>query len=154
MDRGLGVTLANVATSGYIHDMETGIRGLTLTKEPAFLQPYTSAKRALPSRLAAMQSLVADEPAQRRRAQQLEAAIRDYVDNFTVPLVAIVKETPAIGRDPLVAEQGKQYTDGIQNQFNRFLIAEIIAFGRCQIFVQLINQRNAGRNISADDFFI
>jgi signal transduction histidine kinase len=122
--RSRDVTAASLRLEKLVVDMETGIRGLTLTKEKAFLQPYTSARRALPSRLAALQSLVADEPAQKRRAQQLEAAIHDYVDNFTVPLVAIVKETPEIGSDPLVAEQGKQYTDGIQDQFNRFLKAE------------------------------
>ena len=45
-----------------------------------FLEPYTEARRALPDRLAALQALVADDPAQRRRAQQLEERIRDYVE--------------------------------------------------------------------------
>ena len=34
------------------------------------------------------------------------------------------EETPSIGRDPLVAEEGKRLTDAIQNVFDRFLTAE------------------------------
>ena len=49
-------------------DMETGLRGLTLTGENRFLEPYTQARRELPDRLGTLQSLVADDPAQRRRA--------------------------------------------------------------------------------------
>jgi signal transduction histidine kinase len=64
-----------------------------------------------------------NDPVQRRRAQEVEERIREYVE-FAAPLVALVKETPEIGKDPLVAEEGKRLTDAIQNVFNRFLTAE------------------------------
>jgi signal transduction histidine kinase len=103
--------------------METGIRGLTLTKDPNFLEPYTNARKALPAQRAALQALVVNDPVQRRRAQEVEERIREYVE-FADPLVKLVKETPSIGSDPLVAEEGKRLTDAIQNVFDRFLTAE------------------------------
>ncbi len=121
--RSADVTAASLRLEKLVVDMETGLRGLTLTGETVFLEPYTQAINALPARLAALQSLVADDPVQRRRAQQVEERIREYLD-FVQPLVAVVKDEPEIGRDPLVAEEGKRYTDAIQDVFNRFLTAE------------------------------
>ena len=121
--RSRDVTAASLRLEKLVVDMETGIRGLTLTDDPTFLQPYTDARKALPAQRAALQALVVNDPVQRRRAQEVEERIREYVE-FAAPLVALVKETPEIGKDPLVAEEGKRLTDAIQNVFNRFLIAE------------------------------
>ena len=122
--RSRDVTAASLRLEKLVVDMETGIRGLTLTGRVRFLEPYTEAINALPSRLAALRALVAADPTQRQRAQQLEEKIREYVDTYAEPLVAIVSETPAIGEDPLVADEGKRHTDEIQRLFNRFLAAE------------------------------
>jgi signal transduction histidine kinase len=121
--RSRDVTAASLRLEKLVVDMETGIRGLTLTRDPSFLQPYTDARKALPKQRAALQALVVNDPVQRRRAQEVEERIREYVE-FAAPLVALVKETPEIGKDPLVAEEGKRLTDAIQNVFNRFLTAE------------------------------
>ena len=122
--RSADVTAASLRLEKLVVDMENGLRGLTLTREQRFLEPYTEARKALPGRLAALQSLVADDPDQRRRAQQLEERIHDYADIFVKPMIAIVKETPSIADDPLIADEGKRYTDEIQGMFVRFLAAE------------------------------
>ena len=85
--RSADVTAASLRLEKLVVDMETGLRGLTLTGERVFLEPYTQAINALPAHLAALQSLVADDPVQRRRAQQVEERIREYLD-FVQPLVA------------------------------------------------------------------
>ena len=121
--RSRDVTAASLRLEKLVVDMETGIRGLTLTSDRNFLQPYTDALRALPGQRAALQALVVNDPVQRRRAQEVEERIREYVE-FATPLVALVKETPEIGRDPLVAEEGKRLTDSIQTVFDGFLTAE------------------------------
>ncbi len=121
--RSRDVTAASLRLEKLVVDMETGIRGLTLTNDRSFLQPYTDALRALPKQRAALQALVVNDPVQRRRAQEVEERIREYVE-FATPLVALVKETPEIGRDPLVAEEGKRLTDAIQGVFDQFLTAE------------------------------
>ena len=121
--RSSDVTAASLRLEKLVVDMETGIRGLTLTNDDRFLEPYTSALDALPAQRAALQSLVVDDPVQRRRAQEVEERIREYVE-FAEPLVKLVKETPVIGTDPLVAEEGKRLTDEIQSVFAEFLRAE------------------------------
>jgi signal transduction histidine kinase len=122
--RSADVTAASLRLEKLVVDMENGLRGLTLTREQRFLEPYTEARKALPNRLAALQSLVADDPAQRRRAQQLEERIHDYADIFVKPMIQIVKETPSIADNPLIADEGKRYTDEIQGLFVQFLAAE------------------------------
>ena len=78
--RSRDVTAASLRLEKLVVDMETGIRGLTLTNDRSFLQPYTDALRALPKQRAALQALVVDDPVQRRRAQEVEERIREYVE--------------------------------------------------------------------------
>ena len=60
--RSADVTAASLRLEKLVVDMENGLRGLTLTREQRFLEPYTEARKALPGRLAALQSLVANDP--------------------------------------------------------------------------------------------
>jgi CHASE3 domain sensor protein len=53
--RSRDVTAASLRLEKLVVDMETGIRGLTLTKDPNFLEPYTNARKALPAQRAALQ---------------------------------------------------------------------------------------------------
>ena len=104
--RSSDVTAASLRLEKLVVDMETGIRGLTLTNDDRFLEPYTSALDALPAQRAALQSLVVDDPVQRRRAQEVEERIREYVE-FAEPLVKLVKETPVIGHGPARRGRGQ-----------------------------------------------
>ncbi len=122
--RSRDVTASTLRIEKLVVDMETGVRGLTLTGEERFLDPYTAARRALPSRLDALQAQVADDEDQRLRAQQLERRIRDYIDSFAQPLVRLVRQTPEIGQSPLVADEGRRQIDEIRHLFTRFLAAE------------------------------
>ena len=79
--RSADVTAASLRLEKLVVDMENGLRGLTLDQRTAASSSRTrKPRKALPGRLAALQSLVADDPDQRRRAQQLEERIHDYVD--------------------------------------------------------------------------
>ena len=60
-------------------DMETGTRGLIITGgNMIFFEPYPQAKRQLPTHLSQLKELVADDPAQRKRANLLDQRIREY----------------------------------------------------------------------------
>ena len=119
--RSRDITAATLRVEKLVVDMETGVRGLTLTGEERFLEPYTEARRVLPMRLKALQSQVADDDAQHRLAQQLGVMIRDYIDSFAEPLVTLVRETPELGQSPLVADEGRRQLDDIRTLFSRFL---------------------------------
>jgi len=54
-------------------DAETGQRGFALTGDERFLEPYDRACAMLPGELRGLRSLIADNPRQERRLDQLEA---------------------------------------------------------------------------------
>ncbi len=52
-------------------EMDTGLRGYHLTRDPSFLDTYTEAKSRVPEQLESLQRLTADNPSQQRRLQQM-----------------------------------------------------------------------------------
>lgn len=122
--RSRDVTTATLRLEKLVVDLETGIRGLTLTGNRRFLEPYTAARREIPGRAAALERLVAEDAEQRERALQLARLIRRYVKDYAAPLVAIVSETPQIAGSTIVVDQGKRRTDEIRSLFRDFLDVE------------------------------
>ena len=53
-------------------DAETGARGLALTGDQSFLEPYDRARAQLPQELARLRTLTADNPNQQRRLDRLD----------------------------------------------------------------------------------
>jgi signal transduction histidine kinase len=118
------VTAATLRLEKLVVDLETGIRGWTLTVDRRFLQPYTAARKELPARLAALQGLVADDPPARARTNDLKKEINAYVEEYAANVVEIVRETPDIAAIPAVTDEGKRRTDEIRQRFTRLLAAE------------------------------
>jgi PAS domain S-box-containing protein len=58
-------------------DAETGQRGFLLTRDPAFLEPYRSARGRADAHLDRLEELTADNPAQRARIPGLRAQVRE-----------------------------------------------------------------------------
>jgi signal transduction histidine kinase len=118
------VTVATLQLEKLVVDMETGVRGFTLTTGRALLEPYTNALGVLPTRIAGLQQLVQDDPRQRERARLLEQRIDEYVEDYAEPLIVIVRETPRIARQNLFTEESKRRTDEIRDLFADFLATE------------------------------
>ncbi|MFL5903590.1 MAG: CHASE3 domain-containing protein, partial [Solirubrobacteraceae bacterium] len=68
-------------------DLETGLRGLLLTRDERFLSPFRSAQAAVPPEARRLQSLVASTPEQMPRAKTLTQAIDRYLKGYVVPEV-------------------------------------------------------------------
>jgi signal transduction histidine kinase/CHASE3 domain sensor protein len=114
-------------------DLETGQRGYALTHQPRFLEPWRVARSKLPGSAAELERLVADNPAQTRRAVGLAFASRRYVD-LSKRLIA------ARGAAIIPAnEAGKRQVDAIRRKFSQFNLAE----------ESLSNARRAGATSSA-----
>jgi signal transduction histidine kinase len=122
--RAKDVTAATLSLEKLVVDLETGLRGLSLTGENRFLEPFTRAREELPARLAAFERLGRPDSAQRRRAQQISTLINEYIRDYAIPTIGIARTTPAAARAPVVAAEGKQRTDQIRGLFNAFLEAE------------------------------
>jgi signal transduction histidine kinase len=135
--RAKDVTAATLSLEKLVVDLESGLRGLILTGQPRFLQPFTRAREQLPEQLTAFQRLGQPDSQQRRRAQQIAALVNSYVTDYALPLTDIARTNPAAARTPVVATVGKQRTDQIRSLFRQFLAAE--------------NARAAASSTSADE---
>jgi signal transduction histidine kinase len=118
------VTVAALQLDKLVVDIESNLRGWTLTRFRDFLDPYNAAKRQFPEQSETLRQLVADDPAQLARAQAVIAAINLYINQFADLLVDIVREAPGVAREPTYVIEGKGYTDRIDDRFNEFLAAE------------------------------
>jgi len=98
-------------------DLETGARGFALTREERFLQPWNSARAALPRQTERLGALVADDdPAQQALAGEIAAGVRGYIDQYSIPQVDAVRRQD----DPPPTAEGKRRVDELRAQFARF----------------------------------
>ncbi|MEM1399502.1 MAG: CHASE3 domain-containing protein, partial [Pseudomonadota bacterium] len=106
-------------------DMETGMRGFLLAGQDEFLEPYDAGQQAFFINIAALKETVSDNPPQVQRLNDIEALIREWIQNVTEPVIAQRREVVAGTRSLLDIEStvqqkaGKQYFDTF-----RGLIAE------------------------------
>jgi signal transduction histidine kinase len=121
--RAKDVTAATLRLEKLVVDLETGLRGLVLTGEARFLQPWTQARREFPARASALERL-AQDPAQKRRARAIVASIDAYITDHGIPLLEIARENRAAARSPAANTAGKRRTDEIRALFRSFLQAE------------------------------
>jgi CHASE3 domain sensor protein len=105
-------------------DAETGVRGFVITRSEDFLEPWQTAQTDFPDQAKMLEQLVADNPGQLARAQQIAAAGRSYLMDYTVPLVDTVRRDPAAARTVAVTAEGKRRLDAIRAEFDRFLTTE------------------------------
>ena len=91
------VTAEALMVQKLVLDVETGVRGYVITGNKSFLAPYEAARKELPGRLRHLEQLAADEPSQRPRAQDLVAAIRDYLAYNAEPVLRFSGEVGGRG---------------------------------------------------------
>jgi len=104
-------------------DLETGERGFLITGEERFLQPWENARRAIPRERADLVRLTV-VPAQARRSRQIAKAIRSYVRDYSVPLVAAARRNLAPARSLAKADEGKRRVDALRARFAALTAAE------------------------------
>jgi signal transduction histidine kinase/ActR/RegA family two-component response regulator len=64
-----------------IIDHETGLRAYLLTHDASFLEPYLAARRTLPAEFDELRRLVADNPEQQRRVEDLQSRYYTWIEN-------------------------------------------------------------------------
>ena len=117
------VTAEALMLQKLVLDVETGLRGYVITGQESFLEPHNAARKQLPERFADLERLTADEPSQRRRAQDLIGVIEIYLSDYVDPVLQIAPESLAAAR-LATDHEGKLRIDEIEKQFNGFLDAE------------------------------
>jgi signal transduction histidine kinase len=105
-------------------DAETGVRGFVITRSEDFLEPWQTAQTDFPDQAKMLEQLVADNPEQLARAQQIAAAGRSYLMDYTVPLVDTARRYPTAARTVAATAEGKGRLDAIRAEFDRFIVTE------------------------------
>ncbi len=119
--RSKNLSVAALRLEKLVLDVENGVRGYALTKDPRFLTPYTDAKRALPEQRKRFRSLATDQPLQAARAKGLDEAIGLYVEDFADPVVQFSNRQAA---QFAYDSEGRIQAASIRNQFALFIQAE------------------------------
>lgn len=122
--RSKDVTEATLELEKLVVDMETGLRGFTLTGNRRVLQPYTAARADLPRSQRVFLERASLEAGQLRRAMEITRLISVYVRDYAEPVIELAREIPAAARSAPVTLEGKKHTDEIRRRFDRFIVEE------------------------------
>jgi len=102
-------------------DEETGLRGYLITRRDDFLQPYNQAIPRVEEQFAKLPQLVADNPEQLQRVQQL----RDSYDKWLAYSKTMLSPDSVLIANTYEANlQGKQLMDDIRSQMEQLMQAE------------------------------
>lgn len=106
-------------------DLETGVRGYVASgAKPVFLQPYTQARQAYPAQARELNSLVTDNPKAEAIGAQIQSAIDDYVNLYSIPMISLARDRIDVARSVIVNGTGPQRIDAIRVQFTRLFNSE------------------------------
>ena len=92
-------------------DLETGLRGYTLTGEREFLAPYTAGRRRIPAHVNTLQRL--SPPALRGRVNRIDTDLHNYIANYAEPIVRGEADGTALA----TTSEGKRRLDSLRTQF-------------------------------------
>jgi signal transduction histidine kinase len=104
-------------------DLETGVRGLVITGQVGFLQPWQAARAALPQVSGELERLAAGG-VQQQRARSLARAAASYVGDYSVPLIGVARGDPAAARSVAATAEGKRRVDAMRAGFDELIAAE------------------------------
>jgi PAS domain S-box-containing protein len=108
-------------------DAETGVRGYDITRRAEFLSPYKTAIAVIPKSLKQLKELVADNPSQKQRIQQIQALSLNRVNLLNRNIQLLNRQAELVPRQPeLVAIllEGKQAMDQTREQIEEFIAQE------------------------------
>jgi signal transduction histidine kinase len=118
------VTAATLRLEKLVLDLESGLRGYVLTGRESALAPWREAVAALPGRLDDFERLTPTTAEQGRRARQLSTLIGQYLNDYSIPVVRLVRTLPAATRTDVARSEGTRRINQIRGRFKEFLAAE------------------------------
>jgi signal transduction histidine kinase len=112
-------------------NLDNGLRAFIISGRPASLAPYRTAKRAWPGELRGLTALTGADPAERLALRRIAGEIRDYVDLWAEPLIAVARDRREVARSIIGNVTGRERIDGIRQQFAQLFDRErAVAAGR------------------------
>jgi signal transduction histidine kinase len=124
-------------------DLETGQRGFVITGQERFLEPWRTARTALPEQAQALEQLVADNPAQQSRARRISEAATSYLGDYSVPLINAARRDLASAQTNTATEEGKRRVDAMRAEFDDLIAAERLLVEERQTHSDTVARRAA-----------
>ncbi len=113
-----------------LKDGETGQRGFLITGEDAYLAPYEHAREAIPPMLKALRKLLAENPAQLSRLDELEVLVNRKVHEMQATVDIVRQSGLEAAKQRILTGEGKKMMDEIRTlatlleQHQRNLLAQ------------------------------
>ncbi|MFB9831541.1 CHASE3 domain-containing protein [Actinoallomurus acaciae] len=104
-------------------DLETGQRGFLITRDEAYLEPWTAARAGFDTHAAQLDSLAAERhPEQAERAAKIVRDSRSYLREYSEPAVQATRQGAITEMSGTASTgEGKRRVDGIREQFDHFI---------------------------------
>lgn len=110
-------------------DLETGQRGYVITGHQDFLAPWIAARDALPEETRQF-TRCTTSPAQKRAADRIARGVRSFLDDYSIPLVDMVRRGDSSAADLRETSEGKASVDALRAQFDRYMKDERIQLAK------------------------
>jgi signal transduction histidine kinase len=113
-----------LAVLSLVQDAETGQRGYLLTSEDSYLEPYARATDVLPREIDEVRKLVADDPVQTAKMDELASAINDKLAEVSA-VIALQRSGNTAGAIEMVrTDRGQDLMDRIRARIDEALLHE------------------------------
>ena len=117
------VLATTVTLQTLVLDLETGLHRVALTGDEDVLGPWAEARAALPGAVDEFVRRSRGDAARLREAMALRALILAYLNEYSIPLVAIARESPSVARSGPAVQEGRRRTEEIRRRLARFIAA-------------------------------
>jgi len=100
-------------------EAETGVRGYVITGDTSYLAPYQFVRATLNGRLAGLRALTADNPAQQRRLDSLDALVATRLERFQWTVDTRRTGGPAAAGRAVIGGRGKELMQQVRGLVRR-----------------------------------
>jgi signal transduction histidine kinase len=122
--RSKDVTAATLGLERVVNELEANLRAFVISGNDRFLRLWRLARADLPQAITKLEKLVADQPVQRRQAEELTPLVEGYVSEYGVPLIAIGRVSPEAARAPVATKEGLLRINSIRSRLGQLLASE------------------------------
>jgi signal transduction histidine kinase len=105
-------------------DLETGLRGFIITRDPNSLKPWRDARKRYDPEVRQFTRLASDDPTQAERAQDVVRLLDNYNSDFSLPLLEFMNRNPPLARRLILSARGPHRLDPVRQGFTKFIDGE------------------------------
>jgi signal transduction histidine kinase len=122
--RAKDVTAATLRVQSIAFDLESSLRGYTLSGSRRFLTRFNIARATMPGALQRLNALVGDDREQLRRALATERFLRAYVTDYAQPVITIRSWSAEVARSSTASDEDRRRTNEIRGTLGTILAVE------------------------------